>query len=177
MGNLRLDSWSRPPAEASLPITRTVTFDEPQEIARDLRAMSGMEFLRRLIASGTRVPIATTLGFRIVDVSEGRAVFSAEAGPWCYNPIGTVHGGWYGAVLDAPLGVALHTLLPAGVGYTTLEYKVNLVKGVKPDTGPLTATAHVVHKGRTTAVTEARLEDASGVLHAYASATQLILDR
>jgi uncharacterized protein (TIGR00369 family) len=119
-----------------MPITRTVTFDDPQEIARDIRTMSGMAFL-----------------------------------------LGTVHGGWYGAVLDAPLGVALHTLLPAGVGYTTLEYKVNLVKGVRPDTGVLRASSHVVHKGRTTAVTEARLEDARGVLYAYASATQLILDR
>lgn len=160
-----------------MPITRTVTFDEPQEIARDLRTMSGMDFLTRLIASGARVPIATTLGFQLVEVSEGRAVFTAEAGPWCYNPIGTVHGGWYGAVLDAPLGVALHTLLPAGVAYTTLEYKVNLVRAVKPDTGPLTASSRVVHKGRTTAVTEARLEDAAGVLYAYASATQLILER
>jgi uncharacterized protein (TIGR00369 family) len=160
-----------------MPITRSVTFDDPQEIARDIRAMSGMAFLQRLIAQRTRVPIATTLGFQIAEVGEGRAVFTAEAGPWCYNPIGTVHGGWYGAVLDAPLGVSLHTLLPAGGGYTTLEYKVNLVKAVKPDTGPLTASARVVHKGRTTAVTEARLEDARGALYAYASATQLILER
>src|SRR5688572_26143737 len=160
-----------------MPITRTVTFDDPQEIARNIRTMSGMAFLQHLIARRTRVPIATTLGCQIAEVGEGRAVFTAEAGPWCYNPIGTVHGGWYGAVLDAPLGVALHTLLPAGAGYTTLEYKVNLVKGVKPDTGLLRATSNVVHKGRTTAVTEARLEDARGVLYAYASATQLILDR
>ena len=160
-----------------MPITRTVTFDDPQEIARDIRTMPGMAFLQRLIAQRTRVPIATTLGFQIAGVSEGEAVFTAEAGPWCYNPIGTVHGGWYGAVLDAPLGVALHTLLPTGVGYTTLEYKVNLVKGVKPETGPLRASARVVHKGRTTAVTEARLEDGAGTLYAYASATQLILER
>ena len=160
-----------------MPITRTVTFDDPQDIARDVRTLRGMEFLQRLIATGARVPIATTLGFGIAEVSEGRAVFTATAGPWCYNPIGTVHGGWYGAVLDAPLGVALHTMLPAGAAYTTLEYKVNLVKGVKPDTGPLRATARIVHKGRTTAVTEARLEDAAGVLYAYASATQLILGK
>ncbi len=158
-----------------MPITRTVTFDDPREIAGDIRSLSGKEFLARLIARKTRVPIAETLGFRLAAIGEGTAEFRAEAGPWCYNPIGTVHGGWYGAVLDAPLGVALHTLLPAGVAYTTLEYKVNLVRAVRPETGELRATSRVLHRGRTTAVTEARLEDAAGTLYAYASATQLIL--
>lgn len=72
-----------------------------------------------LIDTGARVPIGVTCGFTLVSVAEGVAVFEAEAGPWAYNPIGSVHGGWYAAVLDAPLGVALHTLLPKGTGYTT----------------------------------------------------------
>ncbi|NTV37996.1 MAG: hypothetical protein HGA82_02240, partial [Anaerolineales bacterium] len=87
----------------------------------------------------TWIVIGVTLGFRLVEVAEGLAVFEAEAGPWAYNPIGSVHGGWYAAVLDAPLGVALHTTLPRGVGYTTLELKVNLVRPVRPDTGVLRA--------------------------------------
>ena len=155
--------------------SRTTSWDDPTELGRRARELSGLEFLRWLIAEQRRVPIGMTLGFRLVEVDEGRAVFEAEAGPWAYNPIGSVHGGWYAAVLDAPLGVALHTTLPRGVGYTTLELKVNLVRSVTPDTGGLRAEGPVVHRGRRTAVTEARMVDAAGNLYAHATATCLIL--
>lgn len=156
--------------------TRTITWDDPAELGRKARELSGLDYMRHLIAERRRVPIGATLGFTLVEVGEGHAVFEAEAGPWAYNPIGGVHGGWYAAVLDAPLGVALHTLLPIGVGYTTLELKVNLVRPVLPDTGVLRAVGRVVHKGRRTAVTEARMEDAAGRLFAHATATCLILE-
>ena len=155
---------------------RTTQWDEPEQLGREARALPGREFLQRLIDEQRRVPIGVTLGFRLVEVGEGLAVFEAEAGPWAYNPIGSVHGGWYAAVLDAPLGVALHTLLPQGVGYTTLELKVNLVRPVTPDTGRLRATGRVVHRGRRTALTEARMEDAAGTLYAHATSTCLILE-
>ena len=155
--------------------SRTIVWDEPMELGRRARELSGLEFLRWLIAEQRRVPIGMTLGFRLVEVDEGRAVFEAEAGPWSYNPLGSVHGGWYAAVLDAPLGVALHTTLPRGVGYTTLELKVNLVRPVRPDTGVLRAEGRVVHRGRRTAVTEARMEDAARNLYAHATSTCLIL--
>ncbi len=155
--------------------SRTVTWDEPIELGRKARELSGLEYMRWLIREGKRVPIGATLGFELVEVAEGEAVFEAEAGPWAYNPIGTVHGGWYAAVLDAPLGVALHTTLPQGTGYTTLELKVNLVRPVRPDTGRLRAVGRVVHRGRRTAVTEARMEDSEGRLYAYATSTCLIL--
>ena len=150
---------------------RTTSWDDPVEIARDARALSGLEFLRGLIAHDRRVPIGVTLGFRLVEVGDGLAVFEAEAGPWAYNPIGSVHGGWYAAVLDAPLGCALHTQLPKGVGYTTLEMKVDVVRPVQPDTGVLRAVGRVVHRGLRTAVTEARMEDAAGRLYAHATST------
>jgi len=156
--------------------TRITTWDDPQELGRLARELSGLEYMRHLIAAERQVPIGVTLGFRLVEVGEGTAVFEAEAGPWAYNPIGSVHGGWYAAVLDAPLGVALHTLLPRGVGYTTLELKVNLVRPVQTDTGVLRATGKVVHRGRRTALTEARMEDAAGRLYAYATSTCLILE-
>lgn len=130
--------------------------------------------MEHLIAERRRVPIAVTLGFELVEVSEGNAVFEAEAGPWAYNPIGSVHGGWYAAVLDAPLGAALHTTLPKGAGYTTLELKVNLVRSVRPDTGILRAVGRVVHRGSRTAVTEAHMEDSAGRLYAFATSTCLI---
>jgi uncharacterized protein (TIGR00369 family) len=156
--------------------SRTTTWDDGQALGQEARELSGLEFLRRLIAEKRRVPIGETLGFHIAEVDEGRAVIEAEAGPWAYNPIGSVHGGWYAAVLDAPLGVALHTLLPRGVGYTTLEMKVNLVRPVRPDTGVLRAVGTVVHRGKRTAITEARLEDAQGRLYAYATSTCMILE-
>ena len=156
--------------------TRTTTWDDPDELGRRARELSGLEFARHLIDEHRRVPIGETLGFRLVVAEPGLAVFEAEAGGWAYNPIGSVHGGWYAAVLDAPLGVALHTLLPKGVGYTTLELKVNLMRGVRPDTGVLRAVGKVVHKGKRTAVTEARMEDAKGTLYAFATSTCLILE-
>jgi uncharacterized protein (TIGR00369 family) len=156
--------------------TRTISWDDPRELGRLARELSGLDYMKQLIAEKRRVPIGTTLGFELVEVAEGHAVFEAEAGPWAYNPIGSVHGGWYAAVLDAPLGVALHTTLPKGVGYTTLELKVNLVRAAKHDTGVLRAVGRVVHRGRRTAVTEARMEDAAGRLYAHATSTCLILE-
>jgi len=172
--NLQLD---RLKGHTTMEHTRTTSWDDPQELGRLARELSGLEYMELLIAEKRRVPIGVTLGFELVEVSEGSAVFEAAAGPWAFNPIGSVHGGWYAAVLDAPLGVALHTLLPKGVGYTTLELKVNLVRSVKPDTGVLRAVGRVVHRGRRTAVTEARLEDSAGRLYAHATSTCLILDR
>lgn len=154
--------------------TRTTTWDDPLELAQDVLELPGIEFLQRLIDEDRNVPIGATLGFKLVEVGDGLAVFEAEAGPWSFNPIGSVHGGWYSAVLDAPLGCALHTTLPAGFGYTTLEIKTNLVRSVKKGTGVLRATGKLVHRGKTTAVTEARMEDGEGRLYAYASSTCLI---
>ena len=74
--------------------SRTVTWDDPLEIAAEARRLSGIDFLKNLIAGDTGVPIGVTLGFKLVEVDEGLAVFEAEAGPWAYNPIGSVHGGW-----------------------------------------------------------------------------------
>lgn len=155
--------------------SRTVSWDDPFELGREARDLSGLEFLRGLVEKRRRVPIGMTLGFRLAEVEEGTAVFEVEAGPWCYNPIGSVHGGWYAAVLDAALGVAIHSTLPAGVGYTTLEMKVNLVRPVRPDTGMLRAVGTVVHRGKRTGVTEARMVDGEGRLYAHATSTCLIL--
>ncbi len=156
--------------------TRTVTYDDPAWIAADVRTLSGLEFLQRLIDRGVRVPIAETLGFRLVEVGDGHAVFEGTAGEFAYNPIGSVQGGWYASILDAALGVCLHTRLPAGVAYTTVEFKVNLVRAIGADTGPVRATGRVIHLGRRTGITEARLADAAGRVYAHATATQLVLD-
>jgi uncharacterized protein (TIGR00369 family) len=172
-----VDRWQTAErSSAAMQMSRTITWDDPHELGREARECSGLEYMRRIIDEHRRVPIGETLGFALIEVGEGRAVFEAEAGPWAYNPIGSVHGGWYAAVLDAPLGVALHTLLPKGVGYATLELKVNLVHPVRPDTGRLCAVGIVVHRGKRTAITEARLEDAEGTLYAFATATCMIFE-
>lgn len=155
--------------------SRTTTWSDPVALAQMARQLSGIDFLRWLIDEKQGVPIGVTLGFSLVEVDDGVAVFQAEAGPWAYNPLGSVHGGWYSAVLDAPLGCALQTTLPAGVGYTTLEFKVNVVRAVRTDTGVLRAVGRLVHRGSRTAVTEARMEDREGRLYAYATSTCLIL--
>lgn len=101
--------------------TRTTTWDDPIQLGRAARELSGLEFMRQLIDEKRKVPIGETLGFQLVDVAEGMAVFEAEAGPWAYNPIGSVQGGWYAAVLDASLGVALDTTLRKGVGLSLIH--------------------------------------------------------
>ena len=156
--------------------SRTITWDNPFEMAAEARSRSGIEFLQELIDKKISAPIGVSLGFTLVEVGDGMAVFEAEAGPWAYNPIGAVNGGWYSAVLDAPLGCALHTTLPAGFGFTTLELKVNMVRAVRPDTGVLRAIGRIVHRGKRTAVTEARMIDRDDNLFAYGTSTCLIFE-
>jgi uncharacterized protein (TIGR00369 family) len=106
--------------------------------------------------------MADTLGFRLAEASEGRAVFVGEPAEWMYNPIGVVHGGWAMTMLDSALGVAVHTTLAKGERYTTLETKVNFVRPILPDTGPVRAEAAIVHRGRRVATAEGRLAPPTG---------------
>ena len=141
------------------------------------RELSGLEHMRAL-ADGEipPPPIAELMGFTLVSVEEGHALFRGEPGEQHLNPIGSVHGGFAATLLDSALGCAVHTTLPAGIGYTTLELSVNLVRGITPATGPVLAEGHVLHLGRRTATAEARLtaEDGGGLL-AHAKTTCLIL--
>ena len=156
--------------------TRTIEWGDPVASARKGREMSGMDFLRAMIAGELPgPPIAWTLDFRLLEVEEGRATFGMEPAEFHYNPIGMVHGGVAATLLDSAMGCAIHTLLPAGVGYTTLEIKLNLLRAITRDTGPVRAVGTVIHAGRTTALTEAKLTDAAGKLLAHATSTCLIL--
>lgn len=156
--------------------TRTYAWQDPLATAKAGRELPGIDFLRKIIAGDLPPPpIADTLGYRLLEVGEGRAVFGIEPREFHYNPIGMVHGGIACTLLDSALGCAIHTLLPAGVGYTTLEVKVNMVKAIRHDTGLLRAEAAVVHAGKSTAVAEGRLVDARGALYAFATTTCMIL--
>jgi uncharacterized protein (TIGR00369 family) len=120
--------------------------------------------------------MATLMGFELVEVGEGRVVFAAVPGPEHYNPIGMVHGGLAATLIDSATGCAVHTTLPAGVGYTTLEFKSNFVRAIGRDTGRIRCTGEVLHRGGTIATAEARLTaDESGKLLAHGVATCAIL--
>ena len=137
-----------------------------------LRAMSGHDFLTA-IAEGRlpTPPIAETLNFRLVSVGSGTVTFEGHPGPAFYNPIGSVHGGYAATLLDSCMACAVHSTLPAGQGYTTLELKVNLVRALTESTGPVRAVGTVIHVGRTTATAEGRLVDAAGKLYAHGTTT------
>jgi uncharacterized protein (TIGR00369 family) len=120
-------------------------------------------------------PVAELLGFDLIDLGEGRASFRMDPGERHYNPLGTVHGGIAATLLDSAMGVAVHTTLGEGETYTTLELKVNYVRAITQDTGPVVATGSVIHRGGRVATAEARLTDANGRLLAHGTSTCLIM--
>jgi uncharacterized protein (TIGR00369 family) len=140
-----------------------------------MKSMSGLEFLRR-IADGRlpTPPIAALLGFGLAEVSEGYARFEMTPEFRHYNPIGVVHGGLAATLLDSCMGCAVQTHLPAGTGYTTLEIKVNFVRAVTDQTGPIRAEARTLHIGRRAGTAEGKLIDAKGTLYAHGTTTCMI---
>jgi uncharacterized protein (TIGR00369 family) len=140
-----------------------------------LRERSGMEFLNG-IARGELppAPIADLIGFIPIVAERGRMVFQGTPGPQHYNPLGTVHGGYAATLLDSCLGCAIHTMLDAGKGYTTLELKINYVRALTDKTGPIRAEGKVVNVGGQIGIAEARLTDVQGKLYAFATTTCLI---
>jgi uncharacterized protein (TIGR00369 family) len=143
----------------------------------DLAAMSGLELVR-WVQSGrpSDVPsIDRLLGLRFDEVEHGRVVISLDTRPDFANPLGTVHGGIAAVLLDSAMGCAVHTTLPALVGYTTLELKVNYIRAASTNGQTLTATGTVIHCGRRTATAEGRVLDENGTLIAHATTTCIIL--
>jgi uncharacterized protein (TIGR00369 family) len=155
---------------------RTYAWYDPLETLARSRGLSGLEALR-LIAAGELPPppFAQTLGFGRIEVEEGRATFEIEPAEFHYNPIGVVHGGLALALLDSAMGCAVHSTLPAGVAYTTLEVKVNFVRPLTSATGLVRCTGTLIHGGRTVATAEGRLVDSEGKLYAHGTSTLLIL--
>jgi uncharacterized protein (TIGR00369 family) len=121
-------------------------------------------------------PISRTLDFLLVSVADGEAVFQGRPQFKHYNPLGGVHGGWFATLLDSALGCAVHTILPVGRGYTTLEFKVNLVRGLNDKVPLVRAVGRVVHRGRQVTTAEAQLIGHDGKLYAHASTTCLLFD-
>jgi uncharacterized protein (TIGR00369 family) len=146
------------------------------KLARLAPYYDGLSFLRA-IKSGELppAPIADTLGFEIHDVARGRVSVAMTPDPKHYNPIGMVHGGVSATLLDTVMGCALHSTLPTGTGYATLDISVRYLRAVTLQTGVIIATGTVVHRGRRTATAEATLAEAStGRLLATATSTLLL---
>jgi len=119
---------------------------------------------------------AETLDFLLVHVAPGVAVFQGRPGVRFLNPMGAVHGGWYASLLDSAVGCAVHTTLQPGRAYTTLEFKMNLVRAIGPEVQLVRAEGRTIHVGRQTATAEGRLIGPDGKLYAHASTTCLFLD-
>jgi uncharacterized protein (TIGR00369 family) len=141
----------------------------------DRAAMSGIEQLRAMVATSRQPPIGETLGFSLVEVEEGRAVFEGNPDHRVYNPIGSVHGGYAATLLDSACGIAVHSKLAPGQGYTTLELKISYVRGMTVDTGVVRAEGTVISMGRRVAFAEAKLTDAAGRILATATSTLLVI--
>ncbi len=156
--------------------TRTYTWDDPLAGLSAARSLSGLEYLRAMQRGELPgPPIAATLNFTIETIEEGRVIFAVEPAEYHYNPIGVVHGGLAATLCDSAMACAVHSTLPAGTGYTTLELKVNYIRALTKETGPVRCEGQTIAVGGRIATAEARLTDAAGTLYAHATTTCLIM--
>ncbi|WP_019010177.1 PaaI family thioesterase [Deinococcus aquatilis] len=168
------------PAElTSSPRMRTYTWQDPLIGAGVASGLSGLEYVRGM-ARGEfpPPPIGQTMGFHILDeqdVQPGQVTFRLHPQEFHYNPIGSVHGGVYATLLDSALGCAIHTMLPAGVGYTTVDLAVKYLRPLRLGMGEVRAVAEVISVSRQVATASAQIVDEAGKIYATATTTCLIL--
>ena len=156
--------------------TRIITWEDPMVGAAAGLTMTGLEYLRAMQRGELPAPpIMATLGIGIVEVEEGRVVFSVEPAEYHYNPIGVVHGGVASTLCDSAMACAIHSTLPLGVSYTTLELKVNVVRPMTRDPGRVVCEGRTLHVGGRVGTAEARITDAAGKLYAHATSTCMVM--
>ncbi|MFC8292590.1 PaaI family thioesterase [Streptomyces sp. NPDC057242] len=155
--------------------TRTVEWEDPAASARAAGTMAGLDFLREIAAGRLPgPPIASLLGFALEEVGDGRVVFSFEPAEEHYNPIGSVHGGVYATLLDSAAGCAVHSTLPRGTAYTSLDLSTRFLRPVTIATGKVRAVGTVLTRGRRTSLAEAGLYDAEDRLLGHATSTCML---
>jgi uncharacterized protein (TIGR00369 family) len=157
--------------------TRTVTCQDPMAALPAAAGMSGLEFMKAVVEGRLPPPpIMATMGITGGEAEEGRVVFLGEAGEYLYNPIGVVHAGFAMTILDSAMGCAVHTTLAVGERYTTLETKVNFVRAITAETGPVRCEGVVVHRGGRVATAEGKLiAENTGKLLAHGSSTCMVM--
>ena len=142
-----------------------------------LAGKNGRQVLEAMMSGELPHPhMNETLGFDLMEVGDGHAIFQGVPHLRYYNPMGTVHGGWYSTLLDSALGCAVQSKLPAGRAYTTAELSINIVRAASHKTGPLRAVANVIHSGKQIATAEAKILDAEGRLYAHGTTTCFVFD-
>ncbi|CCB65185.1 PaaI family thioesterase [Hyphomicrobium sp. 802] len=140
-----------------------------------MASMSGLQYLEAMMRGDVpRMPIEATLGFQIVEAEEGRTVFESEPQVGHYNAIATVHAGYTATLLDSSMACAVLSTLPKGTGFTTMEFKISLLRPMTKDTGLVRAEGLIMSRGRRAATAEGRLTDKRGKLIAHATTTCLV---
>jgi uncharacterized protein (TIGR00369 family) len=157
--------------------SKTITWHEPGPSTAKGLTMAGLDYLQAM-ADGRlpQPPIGGLMEFGIVAAENGRVVFTCRPDESAYNPIGAIHGGLICTLLDSVTGCAVHSTLPAGKGYTSIEIKVNYLKAVRLTSGVLTAVGTVVKSGSRVGFSEGVVTDESGAIVATATSTLLIFD-
>lgn len=142
-----------------------------------MASMSGLDFVRAIFARKLpEPPIMQQVEPFECTAETGHVVIHSVPGFRHYNPIGSVHGGYAAILLDSAMGLAVHSTLPAGTGYTTLEFKISFIRGMSKDTGTVRTEGKVLSSGRRAATAEARITDAGGKLLAHATTTCLVFE-
>jgi len=156
-------------------MTRTISEQASSEKAEARRIMSGLEYMRKMM-TGELPPsgMVQLLGLKLVEVSEGRAVFTVQPDERHYNGLGIAHGGLAATLLDSALGCAINAMMPAGKIFTTLEMKINYVRPITRERGELRCEANVIHVGGRVATAEGRIMDEDGKLYAHGTATCML---
>jgi uncharacterized protein (TIGR00369 family) len=167
-----LARWQTEEAAVRARMTRTGVA-RPEQVA----GLTGLQVFQAMLAGELPpAPIADTLDFALVDAGHGRAVFQGRPRLEHYNPLGSVHGGWFATLLDSALGCAVHTTLPVGKLYTTAELKINIVRPLSVKVALVRAVGTVIHAGKRMATADGRLTGPDGKLYAHASTTCFIFD-
>jgi uncharacterized protein (TIGR00369 family) len=170
-----LDQWNA--QYSSVCSTRAAGMGAGIATPSQVLGKTGMEQMQAMIAGLMPYPhICDTMDFALVEIGMGTATFQGTPQLKHYNPLGSVHGGWYATLLDSAVGCAVHTMMPIGRAYTTAELSVNIVRAASQATGPLRAIGTVLHCGKQLATAQGRIVDAQGKLYAHASTTCLVFE-
>lgn len=151
--------------------------NEHEVLAEARRTLGGLEFFRRMIAGELPLPpLAALLGFRILEVEPGRAVFEADPLPAFYNGMGSVHGGFAATLLDMALGGAVNSTMGPGRAYTTVDLKITLIRPLRHDVGVVRGIGTAIQVGSRLATSEARIVDRNDKIYAHGTATCMAVE-